>query len=512
MAATALGATVGAFNGFDARAAPPAITRDEPAYSSLVRRGYNRRFIAQPDRIHTPSSTAELLEAVQRSVRDDLRIAVRSGGHGFDDFVDGADTKALIDLQRLNTVDWDPELRAFSIGAGTDLDTVYRELARWGVTVPGGLCLGVGVGGHISGGGFGPLSRQFGLVADHLYGVEVITVDATGKATLALATRDGPNRDLWWAHTGGGGGNFGIVTRFLLRSPASDGTDPTLALPRVPETVLIGQLDLPMPMVTEDSFLRLLRNYLDFHDQHRDPGDPFTNVFARLAVRPLIESFTDLLVFSYGEPAETQSRLDEFLTAVSAGVTPSPIVLPPVRLGYLDSIGSYYAPPPPIPGRIKIKAALLRQPYTDSQLRVLYRALTDPALKRETFLEFSPLGGAINAVAPDATAMPARDTMMKMLLHAAWNDPADDDRFISWVRKTYAEVYAETSSVPVPGQRDGGSYINYPDPDLADPLWNTSATPWHELYYAGNYPRLQRVKSVWDPKNNFRHQLSVQPG
>src|SRR5690606_2126755 len=110
--------------------------------------------------------------------------------------------------------------------------------SRWGVTVPGGICLGVGMGGHVTGGGYGPLSRKFGLVADHLAGVEVVTVDADGSARTVTAMKDGPEHDLWWAHTGGGGGNFGVVTRFLLRSPDADGTDPTRALPTPPRRML----------------------------------------------------------------------------------------------------------------------------------------------------------------------------------------------------------------------------------------------------------------------------------
>lgn len=83
--------------------------------------------------------------------------------------------------------------------------------------------------GQFSGGGYGPLARRYGLVAAHLYGVEVATVARDGSVNLTTATRNGPHVDLWWAHTGGGGGNFGIVARYLLRSPGSHGSDPAAA-------------------------------------------------------------------------------------------------------------------------------------------------------------------------------------------------------------------------------------------------------------------------------------------
>ena len=92
------------------------------------------------------------------------------------------------------------------------------------MTIPAGESPDLGVGGHVLGGAFGFLCRQHGLAADHLYGVEVVVVDETGTARSVVATREpsDPNRELWWAHTGGGGGNFGIVTRYWFRSPGAE--------------------------------------------------------------------------------------------------------------------------------------------------------------------------------------------------------------------------------------------------------------------------------------------------
>jgi hypothetical protein len=90
------------------------------------------------------------------------------------------------------------------------------------------------MGGHVVGGAFGFLCRQLGLAADYLYAVEVVTVDEAGRASSVIAAREtsDPNRELWWAHTGAGGGNFGIVTRYWFRSPDASGDDPARLLPR----------------------------------------------------------------------------------------------------------------------------------------------------------------------------------------------------------------------------------------------------------------------------------------
>lgn len=82
---------------------------------------------------------------------------------------------------------------------------------------------------------------------------------------------------------------------------------------------------------------------------------------------------------------------------------------------------------------------------------------------------------------------------------------------LAWVRAFYRELFADSGGVPVPGEVCDGAMINHPDVDLADPEWNTSGVPWSALYYKDNYPRLQRVKARWDPRNVFHHALSIRP-
>jgi hypothetical protein len=101
--------------------------------------------------------------------------------------------------------------------------------------------------------------------------------------------------------------------------------------------------------------------------------------------------------------------------------------------------------------------------------------------------------------------------MMKAIYINAWTDPEADEVQLAWVRDLYREIYADTDGVPVPNEHNEGCFINYADVDLADPELNPSKTSWHELYYGGNYPRLQRIKADWDPLNVFHHDLSIRP-
>ncbi|WP_236594305.1 BBE domain-containing protein [Saccharothrix sp. 6-C] len=86
---------------------------------------------------------------------------------------------------------------------------------------------------------------------------------------------------------------------------------------------------------------------------------------------------------------------------------------------------------------------------------------------------------------------------------------AQDADQLAWVREFYRDLYATTGGVPVPDTATDGVGVNFPDVDLADPRWNTSGVPWHTLYYKNNYPRLQRVKARWDPRDVFHHALSI---
>jgi aclacinomycin oxidase len=124
-------------------------------------------------------------------------------------------------------------------------------------------------------------------------------------------------------------------------------------------------------------------------------------------------------------------------------------------------------------------------------------------------LGLATYGGRINTVAPDATASAQRRSILDIACNTGWLDPADEAKNLTWVRGFYRDLFTETGGVPVPGEAYDGAFINHPDADLADPAFNTSGVPWSTLYYGAGYPRLQQVKARWDPRNVFRHALSI---
>ncbi|MFI1461479.1 FAD-binding protein [Nocardia carnea] len=123
---TALGVALGVAGLRDLPAQAAPVVPGEQTHNDLVLRGYNRRFIARPRRIHVPGTAEEARQAVGAAVREGLRPAARSGGHCFEDFVDNSETQVIVDLKRLREIAWDERYRAFAVGAGATLETVYQ--------------------------------------------------------------------------------------------------------------------------------------------------------------------------------------------------------------------------------------------------------------------------------------------------------------------------------------------------------------------------------------------------
>ncbi|AYV33066.1 putative FAD-linked oxidoreductase YvdP (plasmid) [Streptomyces sp. ADI95-16] len=490
------------------------ITPGDARYPGLVE-GYNHRFTGRPDCVRLVRSADEVAAALQEAVDGGLRTAVRSGGHCFEDFTASPDIRVLLDLSPMSAVSYDADMGAFAVEGGATLDRVYQELYDgWGVTIPAGTCFEVGVGGHIAGGGYGHLSRRDGLVVDHLYAVEVVTVDDSGRVRTIVATRErkDPHHDLWWAHTGGGGGNFGVVTRYWLRSPGGVPAAPEQALPRAPRRIRRADVTWSWDSLGEKAFIRILSNYTAWHEENSAPDSPGRHIWSNFIVLHRSAGVFFLNTVIDEDVPGAAELMAAHLAAITSGTDVQPVSVEERVVSWIDTWMPSYSWPSDPRGRYKNKAGYLRRGFTERQLVAVHRHLTDIGYDNPmACLVLTGFGGQVNAVASDATAVPQRDSVLKASYSAgAWTDPAEDDKHTSWVRAFYRDVYAETGGVPKPDDVNDGSYISYPDVDLADPAWNTSDTGWQTLYYKDNYPRLQQVKKAYDPRNTFRHGLSIE--
>ncbi|RSN46427.1 FAD-linked oxidase [Streptomyces sp. WAC 04229] len=491
---------------------PVVVGAGSPQYADLAR-GVNQRWIGTPDWIALPSTTAQVVAAVQRAVDTGRRVAVRGGGHCFENFVTESGVRAVIDLSAMNAVGHDVRRGAVEIGAGARLGEVNEQLfKRWGVALPGGSCPTVGVGGHISGGGYGPLNRTLGLTVDHLYAVEVVVVDSGGTARAVVASRDdrGALGDLWWAHTGGGGGTFGVVTRYWLRSPGASGTDPRLALPAPPAEQLVATVVWPWQDLHQESFVSLLKNYSAWHVAHNAPGDPEADLYSHLAVFHRSGGAVALNVQLSTAGGDPDRRLDAFLAALGRGVTAPARTVERHRLPWLMATQWSGFADRPSGKRIKGKSAYHRTAFDDAQAQALHRHLTRADYDHPgSGLLIAPYGGRVNAVEPHETALAHRDSALMLMYVSEWTAATEDDRHVGFLRDLYEDVYASTGGAPAPGRSTAGAYVNYADTDLKDPRRNRSGVSWQELYFGANHARLRRAKARWDPRDEFRHALSV---
>jgi len=492
------------------------ITRDDPRYRAIVDKRFNRRFTASPDYVRLAHSAADVVSAVQDALSEGRRLAVTSGGHCLEGFVSDPDVRVIIDVSPMKRVYFDRRMNAVAVEAGATVGETFRVLFdRWGVVVPLGEHPAIGMGGHVAGGAFGFLCRQLGLAADYLYAVEVVTVDESGRASTVVATCEAsdPHRDLWWAHTGGGAGNFGVVTRYWFRSPDASGDEAASLLPRSPASIATLRAEWDWGEIDQAAFRRLMQNHGAWCEEHSGVASPNASLWTLLEIHR--QQFGKIVVrgvSTAGDGAEPQ--IEEHLAALGAGVG-APAAKEVARMGWLDfalnPLPDLFAMPPGGVS-VKVKDAMLKRRFTDAQIDVAfdYMTRTDHDVMGGV-LGLATYGGRVNTVAPDATASAQRSSILDTACNTGWLDPADEAKNLTWVRAFYRELFEDTGGVPVPGDAYDGAFINHPDTDLADPTLNTSGVPWHTLYYQANYPRLQRVKARWDPLDVFHHALSVRP-
>jgi FAD/FMN-containing dehydrogenase len=459
----------------------------DPRYDTM-RMGFNRRWVGSPAYIQIVSNARQAVLAVQRAHDAGLRITVRGGGHCYENFSAGNHGGAIIDMSGMQGVSMDPTGQV-CVESGATLFNVYETLFKdYNLTLPGGSCYSVGVGGHIVGGGYGLLSRLQGLTSDYLTAVDVVCVDRQGRARLVRARKGDRTTDrLLWAHTGGGGGNFGIVTAYYFSK-----------LPTPPERVRVAITTWPWSAaMAETGFATLLRNYGRFLEANSSPSSPYAGLFSLLHA---FHQSAGRITMTTQVAGPAISLLETFLAQVNEGVpggTSTFTSLPWLQATqWLNGSGKNQ--------RGKYKSAYMKTAFPEDQVQAIRSALTDPHYNNpQALLQIDSYGCQVNALASDATAVAQRSSIMKLQYQTYWAQPEDDQVNLNWINGFYANVYSATGGVPVSNSVTDGCFINYCDVDLP--------SSWPALYYKDGYPALQAVKARWDPRNVFNHAQSIVP-
>jgi FAD/FMN-containing dehydrogenase len=479
------------------------IPASDPRYSTMVL-GFNPRWVGSPRYVQLCGDTDQVVKAVTEALAEGLRITVRGGGHCYENFVSGNEGGVIIDLSPMNGVYRDPQSGLYCVEGGATLWNVYSELYRiFGVTLPGGSCYSVGAGGHVTGGGYGLLSRKHGLTIDYLHSVEVVCVNARGETqaiTVARDSSDPDERRLLWAHLGGGGGNFGIVTRFWF----SD-------LPQAPSVAYLWNEAFDWSEVEHDDFVTLMTNYGEFFEANSAVNSPYAGLFTLLHLPQKSSDTQIVLTMQY--VGDEPSRLKEFGQEVAHAMPDAKAQIAPVgyhhptasslevrELSWLWATQQLNGCTPNQRG--KYKSSYMVKAFPHNQIEAIWRHLAEPSFHNpHSLLQVDSYGCQVNAVASNETAIPQRSSVMKLQFQAYWDEPSEDEANLSWIRGFYEDKEMYGPRGPVPDGTMDGCYVNYPDVDLPD---------WQHLYYQEGYPLLQIVKQRWDPLNVFNHQQSIE--
>jgi len=453
----------------------PVLLPRTPGYNS-ARLVYNLRYDgARPDAVVQPVGTHDVAAVVRWADRFDVRVVPRSGGHSYAGY-STTSTGVVVDLSRMNGVRVSNGLA--TVGAGTQLIDMYSTLARRGLTVPGGSCPSVGIGGLALGGGHGLAGRKYGLTADNIRSVTIVTAD--GRVRQVDATND---EDLLWACQGGGGGNFGIVTSltfqthpapraawFFMSWPWAAAAHALAAwqgfAPHAP-AALTSIFSLGTTGGSGSPRVTALGQYFGSASALRNLIRPLTRVGgANVSVRT--SSYMALVLRWAG-------CVDEGFHACHTRGTSRGGQLPRQSF-YAKS--DYFDRPLPARGRRTMIEWIERRQRTPSA--------GSGALILDAY------GGAYNRPAPDATAFVHRD-MLFSLQYGAYFGGGAGSASKAWINGVWRALRPFVS---------GQAYQNYIDPSL---------TTWQRAYYASNLPRLRQIKKQVDPDFRFRFRQAIPP-
>jgi FAD/FMN-containing dehydrogenase len=450
---------------------------DDPEFPQL-----RRQFRGRPGKEVRPQAVvrcaepADVAAAIRFAGERQLPFALRSGGHSFADFCDT--DGLLIDLGTLDSLRWDED--EVAVGPGLRLGRLAEQLIARGRVVPCGWNPLVAVGGAVLGGGYGALSRYYGLGCDHLRAAQVVLADGR---TVWTDTEQEP--DLFWALRGAGGGSFGAVTRLVLRTrPAPRVTSFVHRWPWRHAARVVDAWQRWAPQAPDELNAELVLRLAE------PDSEPRVTMFGVVvgdaaSARPPLAEFLARL-----DPDDELGELCE-LSARVANCRPTyagaPVVATmPARL-----------PPDYRPWLRVVRSEFFDQPMPPAAIETLLSTLVaDRAPGQYRELEMIPWGGAFRRMAPDATAFVHRRAQFQIGHHGIVSghaDQAESEAMHAWVGRSWEAVHSWAN---------GGVYPNYPDLDL-------HPDRWAEAYYGANLPRLTRVKARYDPENVFRFPHSV---
>ncbi|OAA59010.1 FAD-binding, type 2 [Niveomyces insectorum RCEF 264] len=450
-------------------------------------RPYNLAVNVTPAAVVRPADAAQVAAVVRCAAANNVSVQARSGGHSYANYGLGGGSSGdgsigggiAIDLALLDQFSMDTATWQATIGPAATLGTVTQQLVDHGNRAfAHGVCPGVGMGGHATVGGLGPMSRMWGACLDHIVEAEVVTAD--GRIVRASDTE---NPDLFFALRGAGS-SFGIVTEFVMRTHPAPGS--------------VVQYTFEFAF---GGAAALARTYTAWQALVGDPALD-RRFGTEFVLYPLGAVITGTF---YGTQAEWDA------TGIAARLPPAANTTLVVHdwLGSLAQAAeneALYLSDTPTSFYAKSLGLRREDLLTPAHVADLFAYVASAAKGTLLwFIVFDASGGAVaDAAATNATAFAQRDKVLFYQSYAVLDLVVPEPLTSSAAAPTVAFLTAfhERLLATLPASVAVGTYPGYVDPALAQP---------QQEYYGANLPALQRIKAAWDPNQVFRNPQSVQP-
>ena len=441
-----------------------ALVPDDPGYEE-ARQVWNAMIDRRPAVIVQCAQAGDVSPAIRFARKNGLELSIRGGGHN----IGGnalCDNGITIDFSKMRKVRVDAGKRRAYVEPGATLADLDEATQAHGLATPVGINSTTGIAGLTLGGGFGWLTRKYGMTIDNLISVDMIT--AEGKKIRASQNE---NADLFWAIRGGGG-NFGIVTQFEFQ-----------LFPLGPE-IVAGLIVFPFNQAKQ-----ILTRYRQFVDSAPEE----LNVWAVLRKAPPLpflpktvhgKEVVVLPIFYSGPVAEAEkliAPLRAFGPALGEHIGPQPYVQWQKAFDPLLTPGA----------RNYWKSHNFTELADGALNSIIEFAGKLPSPQCEIFIGL--IAGAPNRIAAEAMAYGHRDARFVLNVHGRWDEATDDQKCIGWAREFFK------ASAPY---ASAGAYVNFMTAEESDRV---------AAAYGSNYERLVEIKRRYDPENVFHFNQNIKP-
>jgi FAD/FMN-containing dehydrogenase len=440
---------------FNGRVIPP----DDPRYEK-ARTVFYGGIDRHPAAIVRVADGGDVSRLVSLARETGVELAIRSGGHSVVGFCT-TEGGIVLDLSSMKDLQIDVANQTAWAEAGLTAGEVTTALAAHGLALGFGDTGSVGIGGITLGGGVGYLVRKYGLTIDSLLAAEIVTADGQ----LLHVDKDS-HPDLFWAIRGGGG-NFGVVTRFKFRVHTVD-------------SVVGGMLILP-------ATAEVIAKFMAEAEAAPDELSGIANVMGAPPMPFLpADVHGKLIVFAmlvYAGDVETGERV---LARFRSIATPLADMMKPMKYPEIY--------PPEEGAEDYHPVAASRTMFVDAIDRSVAQTILDHLQSSEAMMKVAQLrvlGGAMARVPADATAFAHRRSKIMVNLAALYNQPEEKEKHETWVSNFEHAIR----------QSDHGVYVNF----------LSSEEKIHAAYPGGTWDKLVAVKKRYDPTNLFRLNQNIPP-